>query len=194
MILLARHGETEWNVERRMQGRKDSPLTEKGRRQAHAMAALLRDLTARETGPWRLVSSPLGRARATAEVIAAATRLTLETDERLIEVGCGPWEGRLWAEVEADPALADAPRDWLFDRLGGDRHVDMLARLQSFLDSLEPEPERRAVLVSHGVAGLVLRSAYRGLAGVPPWEPTPQDAVYRLQNGQIDRFDCEPVD
>ena len=48
MILLVRHGETEWNVERRFQGRRDSPLTERGRRQADAMAGLVRDLVRRD--------------------------------------------------------------------------------------------------------------------------------------------------
>ncbi|MCR5878557.1 histidine phosphatase family protein [Phenylobacterium sp. J367] len=62
MIYLVRHGQTEFNREQRLQGHVDSPLTELGLRQAGAVAALLKDLTAGQPG-WRVVSSPLGRAR-----------------------------------------------------------------------------------------------------------------------------------
>jgi broad specificity phosphatase PhoE len=195
MILLARHGETEWNVERRMQGRQDSPLTERGRRQAQAVARLVRDLTAREAGPWRLVSSPLGRARATAALIAEATGLPLETDDRLMEVTCGPWEGRLWDDVAAHHKLEAERRRWIFEALGGESYDSVEARVTSFLADLAPEPERRVVAVTHGAAGRVLRGAYAGLARDAVYElDIPQDAVHRLQNGQIERFDCAPID
>ena len=194
MILLIRHGETEWNVHRRLQGHRDSPLTAKGLRQAQAVAGLVGDLVAREAGAWRLITSPLGRALTTAEAIAAATGLPLETDERLMEVSCGAGEGRVWDDVDADPALADAPRDWLFGHMGGESHEQVRARAESFLAALEPEPGRRVIAVSHGITGRVLRRAYARLEGLDGYEHVPQDAVFRLQNGQIDRFDCEPVD
>ena len=69
MIYLVRHGQTEFNSERRIQGRFDSPLTDLGVRQARAVGGLLRDLV-REPEGWRLVASPLGRAHATAEIVA----------------------------------------------------------------------------------------------------------------------------
>lgn len=193
MILLMRHGETEWNVERRFQGRKDSPLTERGRRQARAMAGLVRDLIGRETGPWRLVSSPLPRAKQTAAEVAAATGLPLETDERLMEIGCGEWEGRTWAEVSAGRKAS--PRHWIFDAPGGERHEEVEARISAFLADLPPEPGRRVVVVSHGAAGRVMRGVYAGLPREAMLDlEVPHDAVFRLQSGQIDRFDCEPVE
>ncbi len=193
MIILVRHGETQWNVERRFQGQKDSPLTERGRRQAQAMAALVADLVRREGGDWRLVASPLGRARDTACVIAEATGLALETDERLMEINCGEWEGLTWTEVSAG---RDAnARHWIFDAPGGETHEDVAVRIADFLAGLPPEPERRVVLVSHGAAGRVMRGHYIGLSREAMLDlDVPQDAVYRLQNGQIDRFDCEPVE
>ena len=193
MIILVRHGETEWNVARRFQGRADSPLTERGRRQARAMAGLVRDLVAREDGPWRLVASPSIRTRLTAEAIAAATGLSLETDDRLMEIDCGEWEGLTWDE--APPIPDDNAERWTFRRPGGESCADVHVRVVSFLAALPPEPGRRLVVVSHGVTGRVLRGAYAGLEpdGVFAQE-TPQDAVFRLMEGQIDRFDCEPVD
>lgn len=195
MILLARHGETQWNVERRMQGHMDSPLTERGRRQAQAVARLVRDLTRREAGAWRLVSSPLGRAHATAAMIAEATGLPLETDDRLKEVTCGPWEGRLWDEVAAHHQLQVERKRWIFEALGGESYESVEARVTSFLADLDPEPSRRVIAVSHGASGRVLRGVYARLTRDEVYElDIPQDAVHRLQNGQIDRFDCESVD
>ena len=192
MILLVRHGETQWNVERRFQGQKDSPLTERGRRQAVAMASLVRDLVGRGGGDWRLIASPLGRAHDTAAIIAEATGLTHETDLRLMEINCGDWEGLTWTEVSAG---RDAnSRLWISDAPGGETHDDVAARLEAFLADLPPEPERRVILVSHGASGRVMRGAYVGLDRETMLDlDVPQDAVFRLQNGQIDRFDGEPV-
>lgn len=196
MILLIRHGETVWNRERRMQGRQDSPLTERGRRQAEAMAGLVRDLVARDPHPnWRLVSSPLGRAHATAQAVAQAVGLPLELDDRLMEIGCGSWEGRLWDDVAAEHAHIGSPRKWIFDAPDGESHDDVAVRIEGFLADLPPEPERRTIVVSHGASGRVLRGAYVGLDRETMLDlEVPQDAVFRLQNGQIDRFDCEPVE
>jgi broad specificity phosphatase PhoE len=92
-ILLVRHGETEWNLQRRYQGRSDSPLTERGIAQAHAIGRLLRTLL--DAASARIVASPLGRARRTAEIIRehlpAAPELLL--DDRLRELTIGSWDG-----------------------------------------------------------------------------------------------------
>jgi broad specificity phosphatase PhoE len=57
------------------------------------------------------------------------------------------------------------------------------------------EPERRLIVVSHGIAGRLLRGAYAGLSPVDTLElDVPQDALYRLHAGQVDRFECEPVE
>jgi probable phosphoglycerate mutase len=194
MILLLRHGETFWNRERRIQGRTESELTPRGEQQAHAMAGLAAELVAREPGPWRLVSSPIGRARRTAQAVAAATGLPLDTDERLAEICCGEWEGRLRAEIaDVDPTLP--MMDWIFSAPGGETFDDVMGRARAWLGDLPPEPGRRVIAVSHGIWGRLLRGAYAGLDRATTLaQDVPQDAVFRLQNGQIDRFDCEPVD
>jgi broad specificity phosphatase PhoE len=194
MIILVRHGETEWNVERRFQGQKDSALTARGLRQAQAMASLVRDLVAREDGAWRLLASPLKRAHDTAGFIARATGLPLQTDARLAEVHCGDWEGLTWDEVVAVEPRVGSSRQWIYDSVGGETFEDVHARIAAFLADLPAEPERRVIAVTHGAAGRVLRGAYAGLdRDAVLHMDVPQDAVYRLQNGQIDRFDCEPV-
>lgn len=192
MIYLVRHGETEWNVERRMQGRRESRLTALGRRQAAAMAELLADLVALEpSARWRLVSSPLGRARATAEAIGVRLGLELEVDERLTEIAFGDWEGRLRDEVAPEHPEVFATREWLVCPPGGETFDDVWSRVQSFLAELPPEPERRVIAVSHGVAGRLLRGVYAGLGRTETLDQdVPQDAVFRLAGGRIDRLDC----
>lgn len=194
MILLLRHGETFWNREGRIQGRMESDLTPLGERQAAAMAALVSDLVRREDRAFRLIASPIGRARRTAEQVAAATGLTVELDPRLAEISCGAWEGQLRADIAHHHPDRFAGREWFFGAPGGETFEDVTARARDWLDSLPAEPERRIVAVSHGVWGRLLRGAYAGFDRATTLnQDVPQDAVFRLQNGQIDRFDCEPV-
>jgi broad specificity phosphatase PhoE len=195
VILLVRHGETEWNVARRLQGRSDSSLTELGRRQVRAMGQLIRELIDREgADAWRLISSPLGRTVATAEAIAAATQLDVEYDDRLAEVDCGQWEGVLFSDVLGSAGGAMS-RGAIFRAPGAETYEQVRARIESFLAGLPPEPERRVVLVSHGVTGRVLRGHYAGLPQEEAIElEAPHNAVWRLLGGQVDRFDGEPLD
>ena len=195
MILLIRHGETEFNRERRLQGHVDSPLTELGVRQAEAVGRLLHDLVRREPGEWSLVSSPLGRAHRTAQIIDKRLGLGVRLDDRLKEMSWGERDGRLRSELDSLYPETFGRSGWAFDAPGGESLETVSSRLQGWLDSLAPEPDRRVIAVSHGVSGRVLRGVY---AGLPPErmgeQDAPQDAVFRLQNGQIDRFDCEAVD
>lgn len=192
MIYLVRHGETEWNVERRMQGRRESRLTALGRRQAAAMAELLAGLIGAEPdAAWRLVSSPLGRARETAEAIGVRLGLPVESDARLTEIAFGGWEGRLREEVAPQHPELFATREWLVSPPGGESFEEVRARVASFLADLPPEPERRVIAVSHGVAGRLLRGVFAGLDREQTLnQDVPQDAVFRLARGQIHRLDC----
>jgi probable phosphoglycerate mutase len=196
MILLLRHGETFWNREGRIQGHTESELTPLGERQAAAMARLAAELVQRDgSGDWRLVSSPIGRAQRTAAEVAEATGLKVELDPRLAEICCGEWEGRLRSEIAHRHPEVFATREWFFGAPGGETFEDVTARAADWLRSLPPEPGRRVVAVSHGVWGRLLRGAYAGLSRQDTLnQDVPQDAVYRLENGQIDRFDCEPID
>jgi broad specificity phosphatase PhoE len=191
MILLTRHGETEFNVQRRAQGLADSPLTPLGVRQVHAMADLLADLVAREPGPWRMVASPLGRAVATAEIFAARLGLAFDLDVRLREHSMGEFDG-LHADEFVSRFRQDVPpHERSFHTPGGESYEALTARIGAFLADVEPH----TIVVGHGASGRILRGLYGGLAKAEMLTlEIPQDAVFRLQNGQIDRFDCEPLD
>ena len=114
-LYLLRHGETAWNVERRLQGSKDSALTARGREQAAAMGRALAVELAREPGPTIFLRSPLGRTRETALIVGRALGLDpaeWRDEPRLAELGYGAWEGSTWAEIEVDhpDAMADLAR------------------------------------------------------------------------------------
>jgi broad specificity phosphatase PhoE len=191
MIYLVRHGQTEFNAARRMQGHLDSPLTALGRAQAQAAAALL----AREIGDpagWRLVSSPLGRTQVTARIVGEALGLPIEIDHRVIEVSCGDWEGCNRDELAQEHPELFVTFGWIFHGPGGETYDQVRDRIAHWLTDLEPEPERRVIVVSHGGAGRVIRGAYMGWDRAATLDQeVPQDAVYRLVNGAIARLDCD---
>jgi broad specificity phosphatase PhoE len=94
-ILLARHGETDWNRDHRWQGHADPPLNAVGREQARALAAALRDVRLDA-----LYSSDLRRALETAAIVARAKRLAVITDPALREIDDLEWTGLTWPEIE----------------------------------------------------------------------------------------------
>jgi probable phosphoglycerate mutase len=196
VIYLVRHGQTEFNRERRIQGHVDSPLTELGVRQAKAVGRLLRDLI-RDPAGWRIVSSPLGRARSTAEIIASKLGgLPVEFDARLQEMSWGAHDGRLRADLEAEHPDTFGKSGWAFDApTDGESYEAVASRVGDWLASLPPEPERKVIAVSHGISGRVLRGLYANLprddAGR---QDVPQDAVCLLQHGGVGRIDCEPLE
>jgi broad specificity phosphatase PhoE len=193
VIYLLRHGQTAFNAERRMQGHMDTPLNARGVQQAAAMGALLRGLIP-DTAGWRIIASPLARAQDTAKAAGAALGLPIETDRRLIEVTVGEWEGRLLDDVAVEHPELFKSRQWFFHAPGGETYDQMAGRIGAWLDDLPPEPERRVIAVCHGVTSRVLRGLYAGLSAHDALQQdVPQDAIYRLSAGAMERIDCEPV-
>lgn len=191
MIYLVRHGETHFNREGRLQGHVDSGLTDRGRGQAEAVAAQLKELVG-DPGGWRILASPLGRTRRTAQIIAARLGVAdIEIEPRLIEVSWGDWDGRLRSELAAAYPDTFGRSNWAFHAPTGESYEAMRERLSSWLADLPREGDRRIIAVSHGVTSRVLRGLYAGL----PFEAAmtldvPQDAVFRLAQGEIRRIDC----
>lgn len=136
-VYLIRHGQTEWNLAKRLQGGKDSPLTERGRKQAESLARSLKTAP-----PVLLYASPLGRAQATAAIIARGYDIPMETDERLAELRCGAAEGLTLEEIDAGwPDLrGERERDkWNVPWPEGECYRDVDARLADVVtDVIEP--------------------------------------------------------
>lgn len=193
MIYLLRHGQTEFNVAGRYQGQMDSPLTVKGERQAARMGERLAGLVGDGAG-WRLVSSPLGRAVRTAEIVhrhlpgAPAP----EPDPRLSEVGMGAWDGLTFAQLDSRRPAAIDHVERYFHGPGGETYDGFAGRIQAWLDTVGPDDN--VIAISHGVTTRVLRGLYAGLPRARMLRlDVPQDALYRLDAGRIERLACEPV-
>ena len=98
-VLLVRHGETPWNHEGRYQGRTDIPLSDTGQRQVAALGARLAHLNIALA-----ISSPLSRTQSTARAILGDRAIPLETDDGLLEISHGQWEGQLASDIEISHA------------------------------------------------------------------------------------------
>jgi broad specificity phosphatase PhoE len=159
VILLARHGETDDNAPpQRVQGSIDTPLNERGREQARALAEEVRD-----AGLRAIVTSPLARARQTAEIVGAALGLEPVVDARLAESHRGRWEGRLLTEIERDDPEAFAA--WQaggaeFRFPGGESLGEHQARVLAALADVADGPTP-ALAVTHGGSIRVALAASR---------------------------------
>lgn len=161
---LVRHGESVYNVEERVQGQADVSLSDLGRRQAAALATWARAIPAAEAID-EIWSSPLVRARETAEAMAAALGLPLLIEDRLAELHAGVFQGHLWADLEAAfPAEVAQWRsgDVHFVIPGGESRADLAARGRAALEALAERPVRRMIVVAHGG---VLTAALGSLLG-----------------------------
>ena len=195
-LYLLRHGETQWNTERRMQGTRNSDLTDRGRAQARAMGRALHAELARVPGPTVFLRSPLGRVRETSEIVGRELGLDpgdWRDDPRLVELGYGAWEGFSWPEIEVTHPTALA--DWRADPHGfvppgGETHLELRARSAAVLSEIAASAIR-TVVVGHGVSGAVVRGLNLGLDARAMFVlEKPQDAFFRLLAGREERIEA----
>ena len=150
-FFMIRHGETDWNREKRYQGQVDVPLNALGRRQAADNGRLLATF-GHDWTQWRFFSSPLERARETMEILRGELGLDPQgyaTDNRLIEITFGDWERKRQDELEAEEPEEMARRNankWVHAPPGGESYARAVKRVSAFLDEL-PGP---SVIVCHG--------------------------------------------
>jgi probable phosphoglycerate mutase len=151
-LLLARHGQTAWNREGRVQGHSDPPLDAIGERQAAALARQAAELWE----PALVVSSDLRRAHQTAVVVADAARCPLQLRPDLREVDVGRWEGRLRAEVRnEEPDRFAAWRQGRCPAPGASETIaDAGARVRAALAAISRSgpDEGPVVVIGHGLA------------------------------------------
>ncbi len=175
-LYLMRHGQTEYNVAKLVQGQCDSPLTEAGERQARCAAAWL---ATHEVYPDAIVTSPLGRARATAAIVAAGIGFAdeVEPEPGIIERAYGVFEGGPHADLPTDvwdPGEELVP-------YGGEGNKALEARMLAALRArMSSESTRTLLAISHGSA---CRQFIRSAA------PAPETLPGRLPNCAIMLFD-----
>lgn len=178
-LYLVRHGQTEWNAAGRFQGTLDSPLTPRGEAQADAIGRVLRQSL---DGPLLAHVSPRERTRTTAAIIARHAPLHVSLEPRIAEIHLGAWEGMTAFEIDQEypGALAGADRTgWLFRAPGGERYDEIYARVSDWLTGLM---EEALVVVSHGLAGKIIRGVYLGLSERDTLGlDSPQDGYFRVE-------------
>jgi probable phosphoglycerate mutase len=193
-LYYLRHGETDWNVEGRLQGGRDIPLNMLGRKQAVHCGEILRDLFARESikaTDLDFVCSPLGRARETMELARAELALPpkdYRIDERLTEVTFGEWEGYTIAELRNRDPQRTAAREhdkWRFIAPGGESYEQMSWRMRDWYGSLT----RDAVVTAHGGTARGLM-AHLGIAkpAAAPLVDIAQGVVYVFKGSALTRY------
>jgi broad specificity phosphatase PhoE len=194
VLYYVRHGETDFNLEGRLQGRRDTELNAHGLRQAAECGTLLRDLLARDQRQAQdlaYVSSPLKRACQTMEVLRSTLGLDpfgYDIDQRLVEIAYGDWEGLTLFEVEARTAgvLAQRDRDkWNFAPPAGESYRQLAARIGDWYASLT----RDTVVAAHGGG---VRALMALLHILPEEEAThasvEQGLIYVFTDGMMSRY------
>jgi len=188
-LYVIRHGETEWNTEKRFQGRLDSELTEKGKTDAlHLRERLL------EIDFQRIISSPSNRTMKTAMLVKGEKATPLETDERLMEIHLGEWQGLREEEIKGnypkkyhsyynDPAS--------YGSLGGESFFDVNNRLTNFLLDLEnTKPTGNVLVITHGVVikALYLLCRNEGVENIwkPPFIHGTSLTIIRVHDGVME--------
>jgi broad specificity phosphatase PhoE len=195
-ILLARHGETDWNRDGRWQGHSNTSLNVRGREQARELAD---ELTAEVDVVY---SSDLARARETAEIVAARLGLEIRLDARLRERGFGAWEGLTHTEIEERDAEALA-RWRAGEGSGADdaEPFDAFAqRMGHFLeDVLERHVGERVLVIAHGGSIRVIHALATGLDYVRDHRAIPFVANcavlrYAARDGKLAPVEPRPAD
>jgi broad specificity phosphatase PhoE len=181
VLLLARHGETDWNRERRFQGHADRPLNDVGRQQARELAELIR-----VEAVARVYTSPLKRASETARIVSAQLDLEPHELEALREIDVGDWEGLTIEEVRAlYPEQLDVA--WRSGWPNGETHDELGERVLPALLELEIRHPGETVLgVTH--AGPI-RATLAAAAGHTHEESRAQ--IGPLENCVVFRFAIE---
>ncbi|MFG1299042.1 histidine phosphatase family protein [Xanthobacter sp. V3C-3] len=188
---LVRHGETDWNVVGRLQGRRDVPLNALGRIQAGRVGRVLHQL-AGDPRVLTYVASPLSRAVETMRILRTSLDLPaaeFSTDIRLAEISFGQWEGQTWPELRRRDHEGVRRRDldpWNFAPPGGESYRHLCDRVNAACAGLDQD----SVIVTHGG---VIRALLHLNAGMPEGEaailPVRQGAVYVVSGGRFEVAD-----
>ncbi len=188
-LFFVRHGETDWNLAGRLQGRRDVPLNDLGRVQAGRVGKLLPRIVGASWENLHFVSSPMARTLETMRILRTTLDLPVNefaTDMRLAELSFGEWEGKTWPQLRRSDLSEVRKRDedpWHFAPPGGESYNDLKVRLSAALADVQQD----AIIVTHGG---VIRTALSALTGMPGQEaahlPIRQGAVYVIEGGRFE--------
>lgn len=179
-IYFVRHGETVWNVENKICGATDSPLTENGRNQAHELGKLI---VSEGIQFDEILYSPLSRAKDTALIISESTGIAAKVEDRLIEQNFGKWEGtaRNGAEFKADK------ENFATDYEGGESMLKLCQRIYNLLDDIKRESDEKTyLLVAHNGIARAVNSYFNSMSNK-------EYASFGIKNCEIVRYDFNQI-
>jgi broad specificity phosphatase PhoE len=185
VVFLARHGQTQWNLQRRRQGRLDSPLTRKGVEQAQCHASVLQGRAVDG-----IFVSPIGRAVDTARIIGDALQVKVEVIDDLAELDHGEFSGLIDEQIDArfpgERQRRAADKYW-WRFPGGESYAAADGRAARALDQVSRWPSRRPLIVSHEMVGRMLQ---RHLLGLDPHAALarshPHGVVYQIDPNTLE--------
>jgi len=166
-IILVRHGQTIWNAEGRFQGQLDSPLTQKGRTEAKENGIKIKKAI-KSLDKIDIYSSPLGRAKSTALIVAKELGFPLNQilfEDRIQEFNYGILEGKTKEYCNKnyrDIIEAREANKWFYQIENGDSYKLVAQRVENWLDSLDRD--KIIIAVTHEMVNRALRKLYRGIS------------------------------
>lgn len=189
VIHLVRHGQTDWNLEKRIQGQTDSQLTELGKQQAKDVANELKDI------PFtRAYASSSVRARDTANIILNHHDLSLKLEDKLREIHLGDWEGNLYADIaktHPDPHQHFFNDPSQFYHPGAETFSEVQTRaLAIFNQIVKDNSDEIILLVSHGIFIKSILAHFEGRTLENFWQPP---AMSNCCHSIIDTSDPEAI-
>ena len=174
-IYFTRHGQTVWNVENKICGATDSPLTELGHQQAIELGEKIKSENLQID---EILCSPLSRAADTAKHIAEITGVPLRVEQRLKEQNFGKYEStpRHGEEFE------EAKQNFIYDFDGGETMLQMAARIYSLLDELKEQTDKTYLLVAHNGISRIVQSYFYNMSNE-------EFAAFGIKNCQIVEYE-----
>lgn len=175
-VYFVRHGESEWNVENKICGRTDIPLTDKGHLQAIETAELIKNSGINADF---ILCSPLCRAYDTAKHIAEINKLPLRVEPRLIEQAFGQYEG---VSPRNREDFQDAKKQFAVSYNGGESMMRMAQRIYNLLDEIKADEEHTYILVAHNGIARVVNSYFYDMTNE-------EYALFGVKNCSLSEFD-----
>lgn len=169
-LYVTRHGETEWNLQRRMQGWMDSALTPKGTRDAASLGQRLKNVEFKA-----IYSSSSKRTLRTAELIRGDRDIPMIPDDDLREIHLGEWEGKIASEIEIEDSeeygsFWKTPHQ--YKPKSGESFYEVHDRVKAVLDRIiAGNTDGNVLIVTHAVVVKIIMSYFKGLSLETLWEP-----------------------
>ncbi len=193
-LYYIRHGQTDWNAARKVQGQTDIPLNETGHGQAANIARAIK-LIEPDVTKFKIYASPLTRVRETLSYVLKEYGIddsVVSFDDRLREVSFGDREGSTWPELNADgiEPRKDPEAYFHWRPANGESYADAAERIKSWLG----EVQGPSIIVAHGGISRILRGILAGQSGAEfIGLKVPQTKFFKVENGEVEWFKADPI-